>query len=90
MSEENEEIVRKPLQVRERSSRTLDQRLFLRFPRLATASFRLITKLPPGSRLRQAVVWRAARLALPLEAPPGAAAPRSGQSGSQAAGSEIS
>jgi ketosteroid isomerase-like protein len=63
-SQENVEIVRKPLRVRERSSRTLDQRLFLRFPRLATASFRLITKLPPGSRLRQALVWRAARLAI--------------------------
>ena len=39
MSQENVEFVRKPLRVRERSSRTLDQRLSLRFPRLAAASF---------------------------------------------------
>jgi ketosteroid isomerase-like protein len=56
------EIVRKPLHARERSRRTLDQRLGLRFPRLAVAWFRLFLRLPPGSRLRQAAVWRAARL----------------------------
>jgi ketosteroid isomerase-like protein len=64
MSQENVEMVRKPLRVRERSRRTLDQRLYLRFPRLAAANARLIGKLPPGSRLRQAAVWRAARLGL--------------------------
>ena len=64
MQQETVEIVRKPLRVRERSSRTLDQRLSLRFPRLAAANLRRITKLPPTSRLRQAALWRAARLAL--------------------------
>jgi ketosteroid isomerase-like protein len=64
MSQGNVEIVRKPLRVRERSRRTLDQRLFLRFPRLAAAPLRLISRLPPRSRLRQAALWRAARLAL--------------------------
>jgi ketosteroid isomerase-like protein len=64
MPQENVEIVRKPLRVRERSSRTLDQRLSLRFPRLAAANARLIGKLPPGSRLRQAAVWRSTRLVL--------------------------
>jgi hypothetical protein len=64
MSQENVEIVRKPLRVRERSSRTLDQRLSLRFPRLAAANSRLIAKLPPTSRLRQAALSRAARLGL--------------------------
>jgi ketosteroid isomerase-like protein len=64
MSEENVEVVRKPLQVRHRSSRTLDQRLSLRFPRLAAANSRLIGQLSPTSRLRQAALWRAARLAL--------------------------
>jgi ketosteroid isomerase-like protein len=58
------EIVRKPLRARERSSRTLDQRLSLRFPWLAAAGLRRITKLPPSSRLRQAAVRRAARLAV--------------------------
>jgi ketosteroid isomerase-like protein len=64
MSQENVEFVRKPLRVRERSRRTLDQRFFLRFPRLANAALRRFSKLPPGSRLRQAGLWRAARLAL--------------------------
>jgi hypothetical protein len=65
MSRENVKVVRKPLQVRERSSRTLDQRLALGFPRLAAASARLLLgKLPPGSRLRQAALWRATRLGL--------------------------
>ncbi|MEO6712179.1 MAG: nuclear transport factor 2 family protein [Mycobacteriales bacterium] len=62
--QQNVEIVRKPLQVRERSSRTLDQRLFVRFPRLAAAATGLIFNLPPRSRLRQAVLWRSARLGL--------------------------
>jgi ketosteroid isomerase-like protein len=59
-----DQIVRKPLRVGERSRRTLDQRLSLRFPRLAAANARLIGKLAPGSRLRQASLWRSARLAL--------------------------
>ena len=63
MSQEKVEVVRKPLRVRERSSRTLDQRLSLRFPRLAAVNARLIGRLPLGSRLRQAAVWRSARLA---------------------------
>jgi ketosteroid isomerase-like protein len=64
MSQQNVEVVRKPLHVRERSRRTLDQRLSLRFPRLTAPLLRLIGGLPPGSRLRQAAVWRAARLSL--------------------------
>jgi ketosteroid isomerase-like protein len=60
----SEQIVRKPLRARERSRRTLDQRVFLHFPRLAATWFRLIGKLPPGSRLRQAALWRTARLGL--------------------------
>ena len=62
MSQENVEIVRKPLRVRERSRRTLDERLALRFPRLAAASARMVSKLPPGSRIRQAAAGRAIRL----------------------------
>lgn len=64
MSQATVEFVRKPLQVRDHSRRTLDQRLALRFPRLSTAFTRLIARLPPGSRIRQAAVWRAVRLAL--------------------------
>jgi ketosteroid isomerase-like protein len=57
-----EQIVRKPLGAHQRSRRTLDERLSLRFPRLADRSLGLILRLPPSSRLRQAAVWRAARL----------------------------
>jgi ketosteroid isomerase-like protein len=60
----SDQIVRKPLRVRERSARTLDERLSLRFPSLAAASYRLIGRLPPRSRLRQAALWRAIRLAV--------------------------
>lgn len=56
--------MRKPLRVREESRRTLDQRLTLRFPRLVAPSLRLIGRLPPRSRLRQAALWRAVRLAM--------------------------
>jgi ketosteroid isomerase-like protein len=64
MSQEKVEVVRRPLRVRERSSRTLEQRLALRFPRPAAACFRLIGKLPPRSRVRQVVLWRAVQTAV--------------------------
>jgi ketosteroid isomerase-like protein len=64
MSRESVEIVRNALRVRERSSRTLDQHVSLRFPGLAAANARLIGKLPPGSRLRQAALSRTVRLAV--------------------------
>jgi hypothetical protein len=62
MSQQNVEIVRKPLRVREQSSRTLDQRIALGFPRLTATHARLIGGLPPSSRLRQAFLWRGVRL----------------------------
>ena len=65
MSQETRRIVRKPLRVRERSGRTLDERLLVRFPRLAAAYVprvaRLIDRLPPRSRLRQAMLARSMR-----------------------------
>jgi ketosteroid isomerase-like protein len=65
MSRENVGFVRKPLRVREPSSRPLDQRLALRFPRLSNAYGRFILdRLPPTSRLRQAAVWRSSRLGM--------------------------
>jgi ketosteroid isomerase-like protein len=57
-------VVRKPLRVRERSSRTLDQRLAIRFPGLSAASSRLFAPLSPESRVRQALLWRTVRLAI--------------------------
>ena len=52
------------IQVRtdERPRRTFDQRLLLRFPRLTAAYVRLVGKLPPSSRLRQAAITRGIRL----------------------------
>jgi len=58
------EVVRAPLPIQERSRRTLDQRLALRFPQLAAALFRRFGRLPPSSRLRQAVLRRGVRLAV--------------------------
>jgi ketosteroid isomerase-like protein len=60
----SDRIVRKPVRVRERSSRTFDQRLSLRFPWLAATNARLISKLPPRSRLRRAVLSRSAQLSV--------------------------
>jgi ketosteroid isomerase-like protein len=65
MTQERGRIVRKPLRVRERSSRPLEQRLTLRFPRLSAAYARLIIeRLSPTSRVRQAAVWRGSRLGM--------------------------
>jgi len=58
MAKRDLEMVRQPLTVRDRSTRTLDQRMFLRFPRLVRAYARWFAKLPPGSRLRQAFLRR--------------------------------
>ena len=64
MSQENVEVVRKPFRVRERSSRTLEQRLFLRFPWLADMCLRSVARLRPRSRLRQTVILRGAQQAV--------------------------
>lgn len=56
MSREN--IVRKPLAASNGGSRTLDERLMLCFPRLFRAIGRLALRLPPTSRLRQALISR--------------------------------
>jgi ketosteroid isomerase-like protein len=56
------QVVRNALRAREGSSRTLDQRLALRFPVLLRAYARLFGMLPPASRLRQALLARGARL----------------------------
>jgi ketosteroid isomerase-like protein len=64
MSQENVGIVRKPLSVRKQSSRAFDERLAVRFPRLFDPFARLIGRLPPASRVRQAVLWRGTRLGM--------------------------
>ncbi|MFL5827760.1 MAG: nuclear transport factor 2 family protein [Thermoleophilaceae bacterium] len=64
MGQESVEVVRQPLRVNERTRRTLDQRLNLRFPGLARRTARLVAQLPPRSRLRQAALLRAVRLSI--------------------------
>jgi ketosteroid isomerase-like protein len=61
MSQENVEIVRQRLSLRGRSgqTRTVDQRLAVRFPWIVAVWQRLITRLSPASRLRQALMVRA-------------------------------
>ena len=58
------DVVRKPLSVRPASQRTLDQRIAIRFPRLSAANARMLTRLSPRSRVRQALLWRSVRLAI--------------------------
>ena len=62
MSQESVEVVRQPVRVSERMGRTLDERILLRFPWLADAVARLLSKLPPRSRFRRAALGRAAKL----------------------------
>jgi ketosteroid isomerase-like protein len=57
-------IVRRPLRASPHSRRTLDQRIGIRFPGVAAAVGRLVGRLPPTSRLRQAAVERSLRLAV--------------------------
>jgi ketosteroid isomerase-like protein len=64
MSQENVEVVRMPLRAHKRPRRSLDERLALRFPSLAASYTRLIAKLPPRSRLRQATFTRGTVLGL--------------------------
>jgi ketosteroid isomerase-like protein len=61
MSQGRFQIVRKPLRVRERSSRSVAQRIALRFPSLSDAYARMIGRLPPRSRFRQRALWRGVR-----------------------------
>ena len=62
MSQENVEVVRQPFTVASHSHRRLDERLGLRFPGVRTLLQRLLWRLPPRSRLRQAALRRALQL----------------------------
>jgi ketosteroid isomerase-like protein len=55
--------VRQMIRVRERTSRTLDERVAIRFPALAPPLFRALARLRPTSRLRRALVARSMRAA---------------------------
>jgi ketosteroid isomerase-like protein len=64
MPAKHSEPVRMPLRARERSHRTIDQRLALRFPGPAVALYRLVDLFPPRSRIRRLSLQRAARMGL--------------------------
>jgi ketosteroid isomerase-like protein len=54
-------VVRKPLSVEVGSRRTFEERVALRWPWLPALGVRVVARLPPRSKLRQALIWRAAR-----------------------------
>jgi ketosteroid isomerase-like protein len=62
MSQENVEVVRRPFTVSSSKRRRLEDRLSLRFPGVRTLLLRLLWRLPPRSRLRQAALHRGMRL----------------------------
>jgi hypothetical protein len=64
MSRENIAIISQPLRALDRPRRTLDQRLLLRFPRMTAAYVRLVGRLPPASKLRQAAIRRGVGLGI--------------------------
>jgi hypothetical protein len=61
MSQENVEV-RQPFTVSSSTRRGLQDRLSLRFPGVRTLRTRLLWRLPPRSRLRQAALHRGFRL----------------------------
>lgn len=52
-------VVRKPLTVPNRPRRAPEEHLIVRFPRLFAVLLRAVARLPPESRIRHAMVWRA-------------------------------
>jgi hypothetical protein len=55
MSEQNVDVVRRPVTLRTKTRRRLEERFVLRFPRASAFLVRAVWRLPPRSRLRQ--VW---------------------------------
>jgi len=64
MGEEAIHVVRQPIALRQTSRRRLDERLVVRFPGIAYALTRALTRLSPTSRVRQATVRYVARRVL--------------------------
>jgi ketosteroid isomerase-like protein len=63
VSQKNGKVVRQPIALKSRSRRGLEDRIYLRFPFLATFLTRAVWRMPPRSRPRQAVLLRAAQSA---------------------------
>jgi ketosteroid isomerase-like protein len=64
MSRERAEVVRQGVALQGRPRRPPDERLGVRFPGALTLLTRLVLRLRPRSRLRQALIRRAVKLAL--------------------------
>jgi hypothetical protein len=64
MPRETVEVARTPLRVRERSNRTVEQRLGVHLPWLVHIAGRQLDRVPPGSRIRQAILGRASGLGI--------------------------
>ena len=64
MPEEKLETIRQPIVLDAHSRRRIEERLALRFPSLTVSFTRRVQRLPLRSRLRQAVVRRAAKLVM--------------------------
>jgi ketosteroid isomerase-like protein len=62
MSQENVEPVRQKVPLRKRSGRTLEQRLAVRLPWFVELWSRLVARLSPTSRLRQALLLRSVQI----------------------------
>jgi ketosteroid isomerase-like protein len=56
------QVARRRITLRDRPRRSLEERVLLRFPWVAAAITRAVFRLPPGSKIRQALVDRFARL----------------------------
>jgi ketosteroid isomerase-like protein len=61
MSQENVEVVRQPIVVGVNSRRRLEERLSLRFPGVFALLVQFVQRLPLRSRLRRALIHRAAQ-----------------------------
>jgi len=62
MSQGNTELVRQPINLSVRPHRSLDERIFVRFPSLVAVMVRAALRLRPQSRARRAFLRRAAQL----------------------------
>jgi ketosteroid isomerase-like protein len=64
MSQENVEVVREPIAIGASSRRRVQERLYVRLPRVAAFLTRRVLRFPPGSWLRRAMIRNAVRIAL--------------------------
>jgi ketosteroid isomerase-like protein len=62
VSQENVEIVRQPIRISDGSHRRLEERIAVRFPNLAVAVFRAVSRLPARSRVRGLLLSRTVRM----------------------------